>query len=69
MESVIRESDCLYTRFTGEGEHLQFAYNKLQVVAYEEEIALRGDTYTIYVNENEEDGTVVTDVFMPRAGV
>jgi hypothetical protein len=67
MESLIRETDCLYTRFVGKEEHMQFAYNKLQVVAYEEEIPLRGDAYTVYVDENEADGTIVADVFMPKA--
>jgi hypothetical protein len=66
-ESLIRESDCLYTRFVGEEEHMQFAYNKLQVVAYEEEIPLRGDAYTVFVGGNEADGTIVADVFMPKA--
>jgi hypothetical protein len=65
-EALIRESDCLYTRFVGEEEHMQFAYNKLQLVAYEEDIPLRGDTYTVFVDRNDEDETVTADVFMPK---
>jgi hypothetical protein len=67
MESLIREPDCLYTRFIGEEENLQFAYNKLQLVGYEEEISLRGDTYTIFVGQSDEDGSLIADIFMPKA--
>ena len=65
-ESLIREADCLYTRFIGEEEDLRFAYSKLQLVAYEEEISLRGDSYTVFVDSNDEDGTITADVFMPK---
>jgi uncharacterized protein YecE (DUF72 family) len=69
MESVIRVSDCLYTRFIGEEEHLQFAYNKLNLTAYEEEIELTGESYTVFVDSNEEDGTITADIFMPKKSV
>ncbi|MDR3316006.1 MAG: hypothetical protein LBS98_05980 [Coriobacteriales bacterium] len=67
MEALIREADCLYTRFVGEEEHLQLAYNKLQIVGYEEEIPLRGDAYTVFVNQSDEGGTLTADIFMPKA--
>jgi uncharacterized protein YecE (DUF72 family) len=66
MESVIKVSDCLYTRFIGEEEHMQFAYNKLNLTAYEEEIDLTGESYTVFVDSNEEDGTITADIFMPK---
>jgi hypothetical protein len=67
MESVIRETNCLYTRFIGEENDIQFAYNKLNLVGYEEDIPLTGVTYTVFVGSNEEDGTLTADIFMPRA--
>jgi hypothetical protein len=66
MESVIKVSDCLYTRFIGEEEHMQFAYNKLQLVGYEEEIPLSTETYTVFVDSNEEGGTITADIFVPK---
>jgi hypothetical protein len=66
MESVIRISDCLYTRFTGEEDDMQFAYNKLNLTAYEEEVELTGESYTVFVASNEEDGAITADIFMPK---
>ena len=65
-ESIIREPDCLYSRFIGEDSDVQHAYNKLHLVGYEEEIPLRGAIYTVFVDQNEEDGTGTVDIFMPK---
>jgi uncharacterized protein YecE (DUF72 family) len=69
MESIIRVSDCLYTRFIGEEEHMQFAYNKLNLTAYEEEIDLTGESYTVFVDSDEENGAITADIFMPKKQV
>jgi uncharacterized protein YecE (DUF72 family) len=69
MESIIKVPDCLYTRFIGEEDNMQFAYNKLNLTAYEEEIELTGETYTVFVDSNEEDGTITADIFMPKKSV
>ncbi|MDR0853932.1 MAG: hypothetical protein LBN34_06145 [Clostridiales Family XIII bacterium] len=66
MESVLRVSDCLYTRFVGEEENMKFAYDKLHLVGYEEEIPLSNETYTVFVDSNEEDGTMTADIFIPK---
>jgi hypothetical protein len=68
MESMIRVSDCLYTRFVGEEGNLKFAYSKLQLVGYEEEIPLSTETYTVFVDSNEDEGTITADIFVPKAG-
>jgi hypothetical protein len=68
MESMIRVSDCLYTRFVGEEGNLKFAYSKLQLVGYEEGIHLSAETYTVLVAANEDDGTITADIFVPKAG-
>lgn len=66
IDSVIKVQDCMYTRFIGEEESLKHAYNKIQLVAYEENIKLGTDTYTVFVDQNEEDGTMTADIFVPK---
>jgi hypothetical protein len=65
MESIIKVSDCLYTRFIGEEKDMQFAYSKLNLTGYEEEIELTGESYTVFV-DNDEDGAITADIFMPK---
>lgn len=66
MESVIRIPNCMYCRYQGPEEKLKFAYDKLQVEAFEQEIPLKGSSYTIFVDRNEEEETIVADVFMEK---
>ena len=66
MEPVIRVPNCIYCRYIGPGEMLKFAYDKISVFAFENEIPLKGSSYTIFVDQSEE-GTLVADVFMERA--
>jgi hypothetical protein len=65
MESVIRVKNCMYARYNGEESKLKFAYDKINLIAFEEDIPLKGDSYTIFVNSND-DG-IIADVFMERA--
>jgi len=67
MESVIRVKECMYCRYIGPEEKLKFAYDKLNLEAFENDIQLKGDSYTIFVDRNEEENTIIADVFMPRA--
>lgn len=62
MDGVLRVKNCLYGHFVGPAEKLTLVYNKLNVVAYEQEIKLAGGTYTIYVKQDGDE--MVTDVFM-----
>ena len=41
---------------------MQFAYQKLGVYAFENDIQLKGDSYTVFVKKEEEN--IVADVFM-----
>lgn len=66
MEPVLRVPDCVYCRYMGPGEMLKFAYDKINLYAFENDIPLKGNSYTIFV-EQSEDGTLVADVFMERA--
>jgi len=62
MESVIRVPDCLYVRYTGPEDKLDFAYEKLHLIAFEEELHLKGDSYTVFLELK--DGIMTADIFM-----
>ncbi|AEV67567.1 hypothetical protein [Acetivibrio clariflavus] len=65
MESVIRVKNCMYARYIGEESKLKYAYDKINLIAFEEDIPLKGDSYTVFVAKN--DDNIVADVFMERA--
>lgn len=65
MEAELRAPNCLYVRFIGPQNKLNIAYQKLAVFAYEEEIELTGNTYTVYVNQLENED-IVADIFMEK---
>lgn len=65
IESVVRVSDCIYAHYVGPEESLKFAYDKINVTAFEEEISLLGVSYTIFVNRQDDD--IVADVFMEKS--
>ena len=52
----------LQSPFNEKEENLQFAYQKLGVYAFENDIKLKGDSYTIFVKQDENE--FVADVFM-----
>ncbi len=60
LKSQIRITNCLFARFTEKEENLQFAYQKLGVYAFENDIKLKGDSYTVFVKLEEEN--IVADV-------
>lgn len=62
FKNQIRVTNCLFARFNEKEEHLQFAYSKLQLHAFENDIKLKGDSYTVFVDN--EEGKMVADVFM-----
>ena len=62
QKSQLKISNCLFARFTEKEENLQFAYQKLGVHAFENDIKLKGDSYTVFVKQEEEN--IVADVFM-----
>lgn len=62
LKSQLRISECLFARFTEKEENLQFAYQKLWVYAFENDIKLKGDSYTVFVKQ--EESNIVADVFM-----
>ena len=68
LKNQLRVTNCLFARFTEKEENLQFAYSKLQLHAFENDIKLQGDSYTVFVDKKE-DNNMVADVFMPICSV
>lgn len=66
MEAVHRVTNCMYCRYAGPEENLSIACDKINVEAFENEIELNGDSYIVFIEDNEEEGTIVADVFMPK---
>lgn len=67
MESVIRIPNALYCRYTGSEQSLKFAYDKINLEAFERDIKLADYNYTIFVDNNSEEDLMTADVFIPRA--
>jgi len=67
MEAVVRIPNCMYCRYIGPGDKLRFAYDKINLTAFEEDIPLKGDSYTIFVKQDAFEETITADVFMERA--
>ena len=47
-------------------EKLKFAYDKINLEAFESDVELENCNYTIFVDKNAENDTIVADVFVPR---
>lgn len=67
MESVIRVSNAMYCRYTGPEASLKFAYDKINLEAFENDVKLEDYNYTIFVDNNPEEEFIVADVFIPKA--
>lgn len=67
MESVIRVPNALYCRYTGPETSLKFAYDKINMEAFEQNIKLADCNYTIFLDNNQEEDITIADVFVPRA--
>ena len=57
----LRVEKCLLARYRGDAFNLPMAHGKIQVYAFEKEIDLAGETYTIVVEQNEKG--ILADVF------
>lgn len=62
MEPVVRVRNCMYAHYTGPEEKLKFAYDKINVTAFEADIALSNASYTIFLQG--QDGEITADVFV-----
>lgn len=64
MDAVLRVKDCLYAHFTGPMAKSELATHKLNILAFENDIKLKNSSYTIFVNQDDDDAVV--DVFMEK---
>jgi len=62
FEELIRVENCILARYRGDAAHLQLAYGKIQVYAFEHSISLKDETYTVIIEETPEG--ILADVFM-----
>ena len=62
MDAVLRVRNCLYAHYVGPMSQSGLASQKLNIMAFENDIKLTGDNYTIYVNQDDDDAVI--DVFM-----
>lgn len=65
MQSLLKVKNCIYARYTGPTECIKFACDKIGIYAFENHMEVDGRSYIIYISENEEDETMIADVFMP----
>ena len=65
MKKEFRIPNCMYCRYIGPKDKLGFAYNKIKIEAFENDIELSGESYIVLVEESKEE-TVMIDVFMPK---
>lgn len=64
MHSVIRVPNSMYCRYVGPENKLKFAYDKIYLEAFENDIELEDYNYTIFVDRLDEN--IVADVFIPK---
>ena len=62
FDESIRVENCVMARYRGDAVSVQMAHGKINVFAFENDIRLKGDTYTVFV-EQTPDGTILADVF------
>lgn len=64
MQSILRCANCLFVRFYGEEYQLKFAYDKLSLISFEEDIPLTGRTFTVFTSQSDDQFSA--DVFMEK---
>ena len=62
QDAVLRVRGCMYAHYTGPMSQSGLASQKLNIFAFENELELNGNVYTIFVNQDDDDAVV--DVFM-----
>jgi hypothetical protein len=66
-KSIIRVKNCMYVRYIGPETKINLAIDKINVIAFEENIRLSNEIYTVVLSENEDDSMV--DVFIEEKGI
>lgn len=58
---------CLYLHYEGKQEDMSYAYMKLELFEYENDLVTTSELYTVYIKESE--ANVVIDLFKPMVFV
>jgi hypothetical protein len=66
FENEIKVGPCLFSRFEGKEQYANIAQCKMQVYAYENNIILGTESYSIYKERNEKYSVI--DTFVPIVG-
>ncbi|MDR0508258.1 MAG: hypothetical protein LBG63_00290 [Candidatus Methanoplasma sp.] len=61
FEESIRVENCILARYRGDAARLQIAYGKIQVYAFEKDIHLKDEMYTVLIEETPSG--LLADVF------
>lgn len=67
MEPVITVKNAIYCRYNGPENCLRFAYDKINVEAFENAISIEKSSYTIFLNVDDLEGSILADVFVPKS--
>lgn len=63
-EPVIRIKNCLYSHFVGPEDKMKFAYDKINLYGFENDIKLSDESYSVFVGQ--QDDTITVDVFVEK---
>lgn len=63
MKDRIEFPHCIYVKFKGKVEDMQYAHSKLDLYFYENNLTASGDVITVLINEYEDQ--VEVDLFKP----
>lgn len=61
FEELIRVEKCVMARYRGDAAHIQLAYGKIQIYAFEHSISLKDEVYTVIIEEDQSG--ILADVF------
>lgn len=62
IESILRVCNCMYAHYIGPEDKINYAYDKINVTAFEEDIDLSKENYTIFVSNDDEN--IIADIFV-----
>ena len=61
FDELIRVERCIMARYRGEVASVHMAHGKISVYAFENDIRLKGETYTVFIEQSESG--ILADVF------
>lgn len=62
FDGTIKLSNCILARYKGDLFNLQMAYSKIQVYAFENELELKDEIYSIFVKQDMNE--IAVDIFV-----